>query len=50
MKIKEGSTWPIGQPTGLKIQWSRVQDPLWPLAGFVLSHPEFKSLPTLACK
>ena len=24
-------------------EWSRVQVPLWPLAGFVLGCPEFKS-------
>ena len=28
---------------GLAIRWSRVRVPLWPLAVFVLGHPEFKS-------
>ena len=36
--------WPSGQRVGLAIQESWVQVPLWPLAGFVLGLPEFKSL------
>ena len=28
-------------------EWSRVQVPLWRLAGFVLGRPELKSSPTL---
>ena len=41
------AAWPSGQPVRLTIQQSRVQVPLWPLAGFVLGHPEFKSLALL---
>ena len=36
-----------GQHVGLAIQRSPVRVPLWPLAGFVLSCPKFKSLATL---
>ena len=41
------TAWPSGQRVGLAIRRSRVRVPLWPLAGFVLSHPEFKSSATL---
>ena len=39
--------WPSGQRVGLAIRRSRVRVPLWPLAGFVLGRPEFKSSATL---
>ena len=41
------AAWPSGQPVRLTIRQSRVQVPLWPLAGFVLGRPEFKSLALL---
>ena len=37
------SSWPSGQRVGLTIPRSRVRVPLWPLVGFVLGLPEFKS-------
>ena len=39
--------WPSGLRVGLAIWRSWVRVPLWPLAGFVLGHPEFKSSATL---
>ena len=39
--------WPSGQRVGLATRRSRVRVPLWPLAGFVLGLPEFKSSATL---
>ena len=36
-----------GSVAGLLERWPRVQDLLWPLAGFVLGSPEFKSSTTL---
>ena len=44
---KTMAVWPSGQRVGLAIRWSPVRVPLWPLAGFVLGHPEFKSSATL---
>ena len=41
------ATWLRGQRVGLAIQQSQIHIPLWPLAGFVLSLPEFKSTATL---
>ena len=41
------AAWPSCQRVGLAIQRSRVRFPLWPLAGFVLGRPEFKSLTAL---
>ena len=41
------AAWLNGQLVGLAIWRSRLRFPLWPLAGFVLGHPEFKSLATL---
>ena len=32
------------RPVGLAVQWLQIQVQLWPLAGFGLGHPEFKSL------
>ena len=37
------AAWPSGQGVGLAIRQSLVGVPLWPLAGFVLGHPKFKS-------
>ena len=37
------AAWPSGQRVRLTIRRSRVWVPLWPLAGFVLGRPEFKS-------
>ena len=37
------AAWPSGQRVGLAIRRSRVQVPLWLLAGFVFGRPEFKS-------
>ena len=37
--------WPSGLRIGLTIRRSWVRVPLWPLAGFVLSRPEFKIYP-----
>ena len=37
------ATWLHGQHVGLAIQQSQIHIPLWPLAGFVLGLPEFKS-------
>ena len=41
------AAWPSGQHVRLAVQRSQVRVPLWPLAGFVLGHPEFKSSATL---
>ena len=38
------AVWLSGQHTGLTIWWSWVRVPLWPLTGFVLGRPKFKSL------
>ena len=38
--------WPSGLRVGLAIRRSWVRVPLWPLAGFVLGRPEFKSSAT----
>ena len=46
LKDREAA-WPSGQRVGLAIQRSRVRVLLWPLAGFVLGHPEFKFSATL---
>ena len=40
------AAWLSGQRNGLTIWQSCVQVLLWPLTGFVLSHPEFRSLAT----
>ena len=40
------AAWPSGQRVGLVIRRSQVRVRLWPLAGFVLSGPEFKSSAT----
>lgn len=37
------AVWPSGHHLGLAIGWSRVGVPLWPLTGFALAHPGFKS-------
>ena len=42
LSVREAA-WPSGQRVGLAIRRSRVQVPLWPLAGFVFGRPEFKS-------
>ena len=42
LSVREAA-WPSGQRVGLAIRRSRVQVPLWPLAGFVLGRHEFKS-------
>ena len=39
--------WPSGQRVGLSIRRFWVRVPLWPLAGFVLGRPKFKSSATL---
>ena len=44
---RQEAAWPSGQRVGLAIRRSRVRVPLWPLAGFVLGHPEFKFSATL---
>ena len=36
-----------GRVVSASVSASRVRAPLWQLAGFVLSHPEFKSSVTL---
>ena len=41
------AAWPSGQRVGLVIPRSEVRVRLWPLAGFVLGLPEFKSSATL---
>ena len=41
------ATWPRGQRVGLAIQQSQIHIPLWPLTGFVLGLPEFKSTAAL---
>ena len=41
--------WPSGLRVRLAIRRSWVQVPLWPLAGFVLGRPEFKSSATTGC-
>ena len=46
LSVREAA-WPSGQRVGLAIRRSRVQVPLWPLAGFVLGRPEFKFSATL---
>ena len=46
-RIEMEGAWPSGQRVGLAIRWSRVRFPLWPLAGFVLGRPKFKSSATL---
>ena len=46
-RIGMEGAWPSGQRVGLAIRWFRVRVPLWPLAGFVLGRPEFKSSATL---
>ena len=46
LSVREAA-WPSGQRVGLAIRRFRVQVPLWPLAGFVLGRPEFKSSATL---
>ena len=45
--LYKDAAWPSGQCIRLTIWQSRVRVPLWPLAVFVLSCPEFKSSPTL---
>ena len=45
--LYKDAAWPSGQCIRLTIWQSRVQVPLWSLAGFVLSCPEFKSSATL---
>ena len=45
--LYKDAAWPSGQCIRLTIWQSRVRVPLWPLAGFVLSCPEFKSSATL---
>ena len=40
------AAWPSGQRVGLVIRRSQVRVRLWPLAGFVLGGPEFKSSAT----
>ena len=44
---RQEAAWPSGQRVGLIIPRSQVQAHLWPLAVFVLSRPEFRSLATL---
>jgi len=39
----EEAAWPSGERVGLVIPRSQVRVRLWPLAGFVLGRPEFKS-------
>ena len=39
--------WRSGQGSRLEIWWSRVQVPLWPLAGFDLGSPWLNSLAAL---
>ena len=41
------AAWLSGQHIGLTIWRSWVRVPLWPLTGFVLGRPKFKSLATL---
>ena len=41
------AAWPRGHRVGLLTQQSHVWVLLWPLAGFVLGRPEFKSSDTL---
>ena len=41
------AAWPSGERVGLEIPRSEVPVHLWPLAGFVLGLPEFKSSATL---
>ena len=43
MFFYQKAAWPSGQRVGLAIRRFRVRVPLWPLAGFVLGRPEFKS-------
>ena len=45
--LYKDAAWPSGQCIRLTIWQSRVRVPLWPLAGFVLSCPKFKSSATL---
>ena len=45
--LYKDAAWPSGQCIRLTIWQSRVRVPLWPLAGFVLSCPEFQSSATL---
>ena len=45
--LSKEAAWPSGQRVGLAIRRSRVRVPLWPLAGFVLGRPEFRSSATL---
>ena len=40
------AAWPSGQRVVLAIRQSRVRVVLWPLAGFVLCRPEFKTSAT----
>ena len=47
VSIATQAVWPSGQHVAFAIRRSQIQVPLWPLAGFVLSLPEFKSLARL---
>ena len=42
--FKTEAVWPSGYGAGIIIWWPQVQVPPWPLAGFILDSPEFKSL------
>ena len=44
---RQEAAWSSGQRIGLIIPRSQAQVRLWPLAVFVLGHPEFKSSATL---
>lgn len=44
---KDEAVWLSGQCVGLAIRHSWVRILRWPLDGFVLSHPNFKSFATL---
>ena len=46
-RVTGEAAWPSGRCVGLAIRRSRVRVLLWPLAGFVLSRPEFKFSATL---
>ena len=41
------AAWPSGQRVRLAIRQSQVRVLLWPLSGFILGHPQFKSLAML---
>ena len=44
--VKKAAVWPRGYGAEIVIWWPQVQVPPWPLAGFILDSPEFKSLIT----